>query len=275
MQAAPMFDIVIQNAHPPLVLRNNDVRQACDVIKEQQSKMAGSYNRATERRSNNPFDDENDDELDEYEFDHAISKLEQTQNRIIGSTSRSLGLIEESHNIAIKTAEELDRQEEVLRRTDGHLDEMRQNMTTANRHIKSVRSIWGAIGNYFSKPANTTSTGEKKQEESCSSVPAPQKPLKIESDLQLDYGQENYLSEYGGRKSTSDRTTSDSAFERRYNNHLAEISRGLGVLKDDALVLGDTIDRHDEIINRVQGKIDVVDDEVRDADRKVRRILRR
>ncbi|CAB4015654.1 Synaptosomal-associated 29 [Paramuricea clavata] len=206
----------------------------------------------------NPFGDD----LDDFEYDTALSRLEQTQNRILGSTSRSLGLIEESHDIAIKTAEELQRQEEALYRTERNLDDMSHNMTTANRHIKSVKSVWGAIGNYFSKPIKAEPKLEPVKTE------VPERSLNVDVDLKLDYGEQDCLSEYGGRGRGT------ASFEREYDNHLSEISRGLSILKDDAMVLGQTIDRHDEIITRVQGKVENVDDEIKVADRKIKKILR-
>lgn len=208
----------------------------------------------------NPFGDD----LDDFEYDTALSRLEQTQNRISGSTSRCLGLIEESHDIAIKTAEELQRQEEALYRTERNLDDMSRNMTTANRHIKSVKSVWGAIGNYFSKPKEDV---KDKNEPVTKEI--PERNLNIDARLKLDYDEQDRLdSEYERRGRGT------ASFERQHDNHLSEISRGLSVLKDDAMVLGQTIDRHDEIITRVQGKIENVDDEVRVADKKIRKILR-
>ena len=222
--------------------------------RSKQNKMA-----AREGETTNPFGDD----LDDFEYDTALSRLEQTQERILGSTSRSLGLIEDSHNIAIKTAEELQRQEEALYRTERNLDKMSGDMTTANRHIKSVKSVWGAIGNYFSKPKNDpTHTSEPVKPE------VPERSLNMDADIKLDYGEQDYLSEYSGKGRGTD------AFERQYDNHLSEISRGLSILKDDALVLGQTFDRHDEIITRVQGKVEKVDDEIGLADKKIRKILR-
>jgi synaptosomal-associated protein 29 len=214
--------------------------------------MAGRNEETT-----NPFGDD----LDDFEYDTALSRLEQTQNRVLGSTSRSLGLIEESHDIAIKTAEELQRQEEALYRTERNLDGMSHNMTTANRHIKSVQSVWGAIGNYFSKPKAEPKLEPVKTE-------VPERCLNVDVDLKLDYGEQDCLSEYGGRGRGT------ASFEREYDNHLSEICRGLSILKDDAMVLGQTMDRHDEIITRVQGKIENVDDEIKVADRKIKKILR-
>ena len=216
--------------------------------------MAGRREETT-----NPFGDD----LDDFEYDTALSRLEQTQNRILASTSRSLGLIEESHDIAIKTAEELQRQEEALNRTERNLDDMSRNMTTANRHIKSVKSVWGAIGNYFSKPKE-----EPKPERRTANTEVPERSLNIDSDIRLDYGKQDYLSEYGGRGRGT------ASFESRHDNHLSEISRGLSILKDDAMVLGQTIDRQDDIITRVQSKVENVDQEIAVADRKIKKILR-
>ena len=207
----------------------------------------------------NPFGDD----LDDFEYDTALGRLEQTQNRVLGSTSRSLGLIEESHHIAIKTAEELQRQEEVLNRTERNLDDMSRNMTTANRHIKSVKSVWGAIGNYFSKPKE-----EPKPERHPVNAEVSERSLNIDADIRLDYGEQDCLSEYGGRGRGT------ASFERQCDNHLSEISRGLSILKDDARVLGQTIDRHDDIITRVQSKVENVDKEIAVADRKIKKILR-
>ena len=216
--------------------------------------MAGRREETT-----NPFGDD----LDDFEYDTALSRLEQTQNRILASTSRSLGLIEESHDIAIKTAEELQRQEEALNRTERNLDDMSRNMTTANRHIKSVNSVWGAIGNYFSKPKE-----EPKPERRTADTEVPERSPNIDSDIRLDYREQDYLSKYGGRGRGT------ASFDGRYDNHLSEISRGLSMLKGDAMVLGQTIDRHDDIITRVQSKVENVDQEIAVADRKIKKILK-
>ncbi|XP_046841336.1 synaptosomal-associated protein 25-like [Xenia sp. Carnegie-2017] len=203
-----------------------------------------------------------EDDLDDYEYDTVVSKLEQTQNRVLGSTSRSLGLIEESHDIAIKTAEELQRQEESLNRTERNLDNISRDVGTANRHIKSVQSIWGAIGNYFSKPKESTIAKHEKEKSIVEET-----TLNHSTELRLDYAEKDVLPGYDSPGQGTE------SFEKQYDTHLSEISRGLSILKDDALVLGQTIDRHNDIITRIEGKVERVDDEVGLADKKIRRIL--
>lgn len=41
------------------------------------------------------------------------------------------------------------RQGEVLKRTDKMLDNMDQDLKTSQRHITSIRSVWGGMVNYF------------------------------------------------------------------------------------------------------------------------------
>lgn len=41
------------------------------------------------------------------------------------------------------------RQGEVLKRADKMLDNMDQELKTSQRHITSIRSVWGGLVNYF------------------------------------------------------------------------------------------------------------------------------
>lgn len=47
------------------------------------------------------------------------------------------------------------RQGEVLKRTDKMLDNMDNDLKTSQRHITSIKSVWGGLVNYFkAKPEN-------------------------------------------------------------------------------------------------------------------------
>lgn len=41
------------------------------------------------------------------------------------------------------------RQGEVLKRTDKMLDNMDQDLKTSQKHITSIKSVWGGLVNYF------------------------------------------------------------------------------------------------------------------------------
>lgn len=72
------------------------------------------------------------------------------------STSRSLSLMYESEKIGVASSEELVRQRGVLERTEKMVDKMDQDLKTSQKHINSIKSMFGGFVNYFkSKPAET------------------------------------------------------------------------------------------------------------------------
>uniref|UniRef100_A0A673UX97 Synaptosomal-associated protein 29 n=1 Tax=Suricata suricatta TaxID=37032 RepID=A0A673UX97_SURSU len=72
------------------------------------------------------------------------------------STNRSLSLMYESEKIGVASSEELIRQRGVLERTEKMVDKMDQDLKTSQKHINSIKSMFGGLVNYFkSKPAET------------------------------------------------------------------------------------------------------------------------
>ncbi|XP_069727431.1 synaptosomal-associated protein 29 isoform X2 [Phaenicophaeus curvirostris] len=65
------------------------------------------------------------------------------------STARSLSLLYESERIGVAASEELVRQGEALKRTEQMVDKMDQDLKTSQRHINSIKSVWGGLVNYF------------------------------------------------------------------------------------------------------------------------------
>ncbi|KAG7221411.1 hypothetical protein INR49_017287 [Caranx melampygus] len=120
-------------------------------------------------KSHNPFADDDDDGedfkpktrgFDDDPDDRGLSDAERRQRYLqqevmrtaqsaVDSSYRSLGLIYESEKMGVETAEELMRQGEVLKRTDKMLDNMDQDLKTSQRHITSIKSVWGGLVNYF------------------------------------------------------------------------------------------------------------------------------
>lgn len=70
------------------------------------------------------------------------------------STSRSLSLMYESEKVGVASSEELVRQRGVLERTEKMVDKMDQDLKISQKHINSIKSVFGGFVNYFkSKPA--------------------------------------------------------------------------------------------------------------------------
>ena len=239
-----------------------------------------AYGRRSEfdfNRKTNPFDDGSDDEFEKVDGDELRSQMQMARERTMESTKRSLALIEDTHDIAVKTGEELQCQGEQLNRVERNLDKIQGDMKIANRHIKSVNSIWGAIGNYFKKapqpkentqlPSSNTRSGLSGLEED-SSLYYPNR----------DHGRDS--KEYGawtgeGGQFQRSSFSSRDPYEREIDANLDLLSRGLGRLKEDALILGGEIERQNEQLERIVIKTDLAHKTVEESDKKVRRILRK
>lgn len=76
-------------------------------------------------------------------------KLE-IENRTLQSTERSIGLLRDSEQVGIATAEELSRQREQLERTDKRLDEINQTLRFSQKHINGIKSVFSSLKNYIS-----------------------------------------------------------------------------------------------------------------------------
>lgn len=50
---------------------------------------------------------------------------------------------------SVNAHQELVRQGEALKRTEQMVDKMDQDLKTSQRHINSIKSVWGGLVNYF------------------------------------------------------------------------------------------------------------------------------
>ena len=237
-------------------------------------KMA-AYRRRSDRdfnRKTNPFDDDSDDEFEKVNGDDIRTQMQMARERTLDSTKRSLALIEDSHDMAVRTGEELQCQGEQLNRIERNLDKIQNDMTIANRHIKSVNSVFGAIGNYFKKAP--------KPKESVPQSSPSSGITDLQADSSLYYRGRDEPNGYGtgargSEKLQGNKCSSRDPREREIDANIDLISRGLGRLKEDALILGGEIERQNDQLDRLDYKAERAYKTVDESDKKVRRILRK
>ncbi|XP_031558216.1 synaptosomal-associated protein 29-like [Actinia tenebrosa] len=227
-------------------------------------------NRGKNTHRHNPFEDELEDDFEHVDKDLLQRQMRDTQQRSLDSTKRSLALIEDSHDVAIKTAEELQYQGEQLNRIESNLDAIHEDMAVANRHISSMKSVFNTMTNYFKKPPKQTASHDSPLEPergvgdmlASSSFPTPNRARQTGQN----YPQVNQIS--------SSASTSHDPYERELNENLSHMSRGLGRLKEDALVLGQEVDRQNEQLPRITMKTDIADIKVTKARKEVQKLLK-
>ncbi|NXI46680.1 SNP29 protein, partial [Galbula dea] len=202
------------------------------------------------------------------------------------STARSLSLLYESERIGVATSEELVRQGEALKRTEQMVDKMEQDLKTSQRHINSIKSVWGGLVNYFkakppeSKPeqngtpeycANTrlkeAMTSSKEQE---SKYQENHPNLRRLDNSDNDFGKADLVSSV--QRDPYPKNQHLRAYHQKIDNNLDEMSSGLSRLKNLALGLQTEIDEQDEMLDRLTKKVETLDVNIKSTDKKVRQL---
>ncbi|XP_016059813.1 PREDICTED: synaptosomal-associated protein 29 [Miniopterus natalensis] len=202
----------------------------------------------------------------------------------VASTSRSLSLMYESEKIGVASSEELVRQRGVLERTEKMVDKMDQDLKISQKHINSIKSVFGGFVNYFkSKPAETP------PEQNDTLIPQPNSRLKEAISTSKEQEAQYQASHPNLRKlNDSDSIPQGAvsavnteaypknphlrAYHQKIDSNLDELSTGLGRLKDIALGMQTEIEEQDDIIDRLTNKVDKLDVNIKSTERKVRQL---
>ncbi|NXL15901.1 SNP29 protein, partial [Setophaga kirtlandii] len=202
------------------------------------------------------------------------------------STTRSLSLLYESERIGVATSEELVRQGEALKRTEQMVDKMDQDLKTSQRHINSIKSVWGGLVNYFkakppeSKPeqngapeyyANSRlkeAMMSSKEQESKYQESHPN--LRKLDDLDNDFNKADLVSSV--QTDAYPKNQQLRAYHQKIDTNLDEMSSGLSRLKSLALGLQTEIEEQDDMLDRLTKKVETLDVNIKNTDRKVRQL---
>lgn len=230
--------------------------------------------------SNNPFDE--DDVSDEDFLKNARvnnstqsqqatlqtlkDKRSEIENRTLLSSEKSLGILRDSEQIGIATAEELARQREQLERTDKRLDEINQTLRFSQKHINGIKSVFSSLKNYMSgrnaqaqtpspTTTNTTTTGSDTQQNLYETHPV----TRIR-EQGLDLRNEPA----GSRDFTS-----------RLDANLQEMSTSISTLKGLATNLSYEIDSHNDLLDTITEKTETADINITKQNKDMQSILKR
>ncbi|KAM3826259.1 synaptosomal-associated protein 29 isoform 1-T2 [Vipera latastei] len=248
-------------------------------------------------KSCNPFDEDEDDfkpvkwnEGDEppREGPDRQRYLQQEVMRLskstLDSTNNSLSLIYESEHVGVATSEELVRQGEALRRSERMVDKMDQDLKTSQKHINSIKSVFGGLVSYFkAKPQ------EIKPEQN--GAPQYQGSDRLKEALSVSKEQESKYqethpnlrkldnSDFCSSGASSDNPSQPDHYPRnqhlrtyhqKIDSNLDDMSTGLGRLKNLALGLQTEIDEQDDILVRLTQKVDTLDVNIKSTDKRIK-----
>lgn len=198
---------------------------------------------------------DDDDDVEEFDpnKDYFSQVFQKKEDNMLKSTERSLRMIEESERVGNATAVELDRQGEVLRRTEKKVDKMEQDLKQTDRHLRSIKSLWGAFVNRFSKEPEPAPIVEENKPTSKSTNP-------------FDEPEEHSSSSNNGSSGSTWRDQASSSNNRvgsssmsAVDDNLDLMGSGLARLKSLGLGLKEELDAQDPILDRLAGKVERVD----------------
>uniref|UniRef100_A0AAY4CSA8 Synaptosomal-associated protein 29 n=1 Tax=Denticeps clupeoides TaxID=299321 RepID=A0AAY4CSA8_9TELE len=198
-----------------------------------------------------------------------------TAQSAVDSSHRSLGLIYESEKVG---AEELMRQGEALKRADRMVDHMEQDLRTSQRHINSIKSVWGGLVNYF-KAKPDPKPPQRDQPTNYQANSRLQNALADSKDHEDKY----QASHPNLRKLDTSGDTAPNqngysknrqlqAAHQQLDNNLDDMAVGLSRLKNLGLGLQSEIDDQDVTLDSLLNKVDGMDGKICSTNKQLKKL---
>ena len=208
----------------------------------------------------------------------------EVEDRTLASSEVSLGLLYESEKVGAATAVEMSRQKEQLLNTETKLDEINSSLRQSEKHIQGIRSVFGSIRNYFSGQSASASAAS-------GSSPAPLPPggnrnLSASASAGSGLGQQGRQAEFNdfnnrvsqagtARQQQVQAGQNYNAVDEQLDRNLDDMAHSLARLKGLAQGLNTELDDHNQIIERVHDKAEVVGFKVDKQNKEMGRILKK
>lgn len=205
----------------------------------------------------------------------------QKQQDTLASQQRAMRVLAETEQIGADTAVELSRQGEVLTRAETKVDNINENLNTAEHHIRTIKSWWGGFTNKYRKQPQTKQPVEKVEG-------TPENTEKFKNKIVKFCFRSNFIiliflilcctsesahaavsqqiSQIPSPKMTSQTKPASGQmhqydlYENQIDTNLDQMSAGLGRLKNMGLNLNTELETQDKQIGRLNKKMAKVDE---------------
>jgi len=219
-----------------------------------------------------------------------MEEMQRIQERTVESSARSLGLVYESEEVGVQTAENLLHQREQLERSEANVSNINRALRSSQKHINSIKSIFSGFSSMFSKTPETAPQPVIPEEsvskptsalaqtvDQSKSQPAHKSgehpALKIRG---IDYGEESGVGQSDlARGDSIKRQGLMDTYEMQLDDNLGNLSLGLGRLKGLAIGLGSEIEEQNEILDRLGASVDKADLGIGIQNKQMQKILKK
>uniref|UniRef100_A0A0K0E1E8 t-SNARE coiled-coil homology domain-containing protein n=1 Tax=Strongyloides stercoralis TaxID=6248 RepID=A0A0K0E1E8_STRER len=228
----------------------------------------------------NPFDDDDDvpksyskvgKKNEEADVDYYEREIEKYMQESLDSTQRSRAHLENSEQLAVKTAQDLLEQREKLERTEKNLDKIQHTTSMTQRNLNSLKSVFGGFfKNKFSR----------KPSEPVATITPSTTSDKLSTCVANEAKSTSFNVNKGPSQPTLTQSSRDAIKGTRWeemNNEIESnfdyMSESLSRLKQLGTALSDEVDDQNKLLDRIQVKADRNDSVVRSQDSQMKKLL--
>ncbi|OWR54979.1 synaptosomal-associated protein 29-like [Danaus plexippus] len=206
-----------------------------------------------------------------------LEKQKEIHERTVESSFRSIGLLRDSENIGIATAEELARQREALENTSRRLDDINTNLTTSQKHLNGIKSVFYGFKNYLSDktektpPKSTASPGSRSWKAGTSS--------RVEEATSSGSEPDNFRSHPTTRlrglddQMPSEPMSGTQNLNKILDANLDEMVTHITRLKGLGMALGEEIETQNNLIDEIHNKADIADIKIGQQNKQMNKLL--
>lgn len=219
------------------------------------------------------------------------ARKKEIEDRTLNSSYRSIGLLRETEQVGISTAEELLRQREQLENTSKQLDDIGTTLRFSQKHLNGLKSVFGGLKNYLS--------GQKDMQPPPLSKRMAQSDGKFTADGVDDGCDTNSMSSkqsdnysysksvggsssgntYHGQQQQQQKYRKEepkqSTFNQQLDQNLDEMCGSLSKLKGLAIDLNSEIESQNDLIDNIGNKVENVDVKIKRQNKEMNHLLGR
>jgi len=206
-----------------------------------------------------------------------LLEKQRIEERTLQSSSRAIGILHETEQVGMSTAEELMRQREQLERTSTRLDEMNNTLRSSDKHIQNIKSVFSSIKNYFSKPSEFGIQSNAASTELAPSKSSSNSQLvKVMEQSTAQSSKDSQHPVFRMRASDNDFSHKPfSNIDEQLDEDLGVMSHSLSRLRGLAQGLSSELDDQNDLIDRVQTSADKADMRISRQNKDMERLLRK
>lgn len=195
-------------------------------------------------------------------------KRREIENRTLDSSQRSIGLLRETEQVGVATANELAKQREQLENTRDQLDTINTSLKFSQRHLNGIKSMFGGLKNYLAGKSEFESKISPSSSNSSSiASPTPEERYAQHPTTRL---RNDSIQQQQQQQSM---TNSNLSFNNQLDRNLDEMCDSLSRLKGLAVDLNLEIDSQNDLIGDITNKVDDVDVKIGKQNREMFKLL--